>query len=230
MYTLVHSVVGTFFCTLDTDWRIRHCVQGDVREAAGLGPWEVISAGPASGAAIGAVTVAALSTMQGQSAGGGGKGARVVFSAELGGLEDVPPGVVAVLTTSPVDLLSHIAIRARNSGVLLATCADSAVWDKLVSEHDGKTVEVSAGPAAGDVTVAPASASAATGGGGGHSGNGAAPKLARPDQSSEWALPSSSFRQGAVGGKSLGRAAPRDARRRLWLRGAASVCAAIRHV
>ena len=43
----------------------------------------------------------------------------VVLSAKLGGLEDIPPGVAAVITNAPVDLLSHIAIRARQIGVLL---------------------------------------------------------------------------------------------------------------
>ena len=32
----------------------------------------------------------------------------------LGGIEDIPSGVVAVLSRSAVDVLSHIAIRARN--------------------------------------------------------------------------------------------------------------------
>ncbi len=35
-------------------------------------------------------------------------------------------GIVAVLTSSPTDVLSHIAIRARAQGVLLATCFDAA--------------------------------------------------------------------------------------------------------
>lgn len=32
---------------------------------------------------------------------------------------------MAVLTSSPTDVLSHIAIRARAQGVLLATCFDA---------------------------------------------------------------------------------------------------------
>jgi alpha-glucan, water dikinase len=78
-----------------------HKIQADVRAAAGLGPWEVVSAGPDTGVAVGRVVTAALSDMQGESV-QPGAAARVVLSAELGGLEDVPPGVIAVLTTSPV--------------------------------------------------------------------------------------------------------------------------------
>jgi alpha-glucan, water dikinase len=78
-----------------------HRLQVDARGAAGLGPWEVISPGPDTGAAAGLVVVAALADLQGEGP-QTGIGARVVLSAELGGLEDVPPGVVAVLTASPV--------------------------------------------------------------------------------------------------------------------------------
>ena len=40
----------------------------------------------------------------------------------LGGMEDIPEGVAALLTRSSTDVLSHVAIRARCQGVLLATC------------------------------------------------------------------------------------------------------------
>jgi alpha-glucan, water dikinase len=150
-----------------------------------------------------------LRRVQGQSA-SPAKGGRVVLSAELGGLEDVPPGVAAVLTTSPVDLLSHIAIRARNGSVLLATCSDSAVWDALVKEHSGECVEVSAGPGSGDVTVtvaaAQAGASGISSGAGGDraSSSAVARKLRKPSKSIKWVLTREAFAEGAVGGKSLG--------------------------
>lgn len=45
---------------------------------------------------------------------------------------------MAILTASPTDVLSHIAIRARAQGVLLATCFDaegapSLLWARLGS-------------------------------------------------------------------------------------------------
>ena len=182
-------------------------MQSDVRSAAGLGPWEVISAGPTNGAATGTANVATLADMQGQGAAGSNGtsangSAQVVFSAELGGLEDVPPGVVAVLTTSPVDLLSHIAIRARNLGVLLATCTDGTVWDAAIRDHKGRVVEVTAGPGAGDLTLLAASGGASAGTTGG--GSKGAVTLQAPARSREWALPQDAFSPGAVGGKSLG--------------------------
>jgi alpha-glucan,water dikinase len=56
----------------------------------------------------------------------------VVLRVEaLGGTEDIPLGVTALLSASPVDALSHVAIRARCQGVLLAACDDAAVWTVL---------------------------------------------------------------------------------------------------
>ena len=45
----------------------------------------------------------------------------VFFSEKLGGLEDIPKGVSCVITKTPVDVLSHVAIRARNTGAFLAS-------------------------------------------------------------------------------------------------------------
>ncbi len=57
----------------------------------------------------------------------------VVLADRLGGMEDIPEGVVAVLTESSTDVLSHVAIRARGQKVLLATCHDDGVWSHLMS-------------------------------------------------------------------------------------------------
>lgn len=47
-------------------------------------------------------------------------------------MEDIPDGVVALLTRSSTDVLSHVAIRARTQGVLLAGCADEEEWQHLL--------------------------------------------------------------------------------------------------
>jgi hypothetical protein len=103
-----------------------------------------------------------------------------------------------------VDLLSHIAIRARNSGVLLASCADASVWDGLVAEHAGEYAVVAASPGSGDVTITPSSSSAAAAGGTSNAGAATPPRLRRPDATNAWALTSAEFKEGLVGGKSLG--------------------------
>jgi hypothetical protein len=43
------------------------------------------------------------------------------------------PGVTAVLTESSTDVLSHVAIRARSQGVLLATLYDDDEWNRLTA-------------------------------------------------------------------------------------------------
>ena len=42
-----------------------------------------------------------------------------------------PPGTVAVLTCSAVDVLSHVAVRARTMGVFLATCFERDTFEAL---------------------------------------------------------------------------------------------------
>lgn len=47
--------------------------------------------------------------------------------------------ITAVLTHSATDVLSHVAIRARSQGVLLATCFDEAALDSIKA-LEGKNV------------------------------------------------------------------------------------------
>jgi len=67
----------------------------------------------------------------------------VVLTDTLGGEEDPPEGTVAVITCSAVDVLSHIAVRARTMGVFMATCFDSEAFDAL-KVLEGKVVQVAA--------------------------------------------------------------------------------------
>jgi alpha-glucan, water dikinase len=78
----------------------------------------------------------------------------VFFSEKLGGLEDIPKGVSAVITKTPVDVLSHVAIRARNTGAFLASVQSDEIWEELINKKfefvsvsksiDGNSVEFSA--------------------------------------------------------------------------------------
>lgn len=109
-------------------------LQPKVASAAGRPPYQIVSSGAAT-PLPGKVLVKNLSLLQGEDL---SADPAVVLSPALGGLEDVPPGVRAVITSAPVDVLSHIAIRARNCGVLLASCGP-AEWAKLL-ESDGTFV------------------------------------------------------------------------------------------
>ena len=69
----------------------------------------------------------------------------VLLSGHVSGEEEVPVGVQAVLVRdakSAPDILSHCAVRARNSGVLLASCYDSDLTKKIESDLLGQWVEV----------------------------------------------------------------------------------------
>ncbi|KAF6251712.1 glutathione synthetase ATP-binding domain-like protein [Scenedesmus sp. NREL 46B-D3] len=109
-----------------------------LREAAGAGPWQVISQVPA----LGEVVVGSLADIQGQAF----SKPVVLICDKLGGMEDIPPGITAVLTKSSTDVLSHVAIRARSQGVLLATCFEDAEWQRLVAMQ-GQHVSLEVNPA-----------------------------------------------------------------------------------
>jgi len=69
----------------------------------------------------------------------------ILLSGAVSGEEEVPDGVLGVLVRSAreaPDILSHCAVRARNFGVLLATCFDPAISEQLAKDFEGKWVEV----------------------------------------------------------------------------------------
>ncbi len=55
----------------------------------------------------------------------------IMIVDRIQGTEDIPGWITAVLTTDDVDILSHIAIRCRNSEIILATCYDSNALEKM---------------------------------------------------------------------------------------------------
>ena len=56
------------------------------------------------------------------------------------GNEEIPEGVTAVLTTDTPDLVAHVAVRARNGGVLLATCFEPELYRQLKGLKDRQTL------------------------------------------------------------------------------------------
>ena len=169
-----------------------------VRQAAGRSPWDVAALGsPQLASYAGVVTVTELADVQGVDY---SAAPVVILSAKLGGLEDIPPGVAAVLTAAPVDLLSHIAIRARQTGVLLAAMPDPAGWEALVAragqgvkiEVVGEEIKVSESEL-GAAAVVSASSSTAD-----------APKLTIVPKAdtADWLVTPDKYAPGVVGGKS----------------------------
>jgi alpha-glucan,water dikinase len=107
--------------------------------------------------------------------------------------------VRAVITPSSVDLVSHVAVRARNASLLFATCYDRASFDRLRGMK-GKIIELKIN-AAGDVLVAESLGTAQK--------TGTAQTAATPLKNINRAKPTlqplrmKDFARGAVGGKSF---------------------------
>jgi alpha-glucan,water dikinase len=123
-----------------------------LRQQARLGDWQVIS--PSS--AVGVVEVVeAFRTVQGRRF----DRPTIIVAEKVSGDEEPPEGVRAVITPSSVDLVSHVAVRARNASLLFATCFDRNVFDKLKATK-GRVVELKVS-ATGDVLFAESAPQAA---------------------------------------------------------------------
>ena len=113
-----------------------------LRRSADLGNWQVISPGRGMGQVE---VVATLKSIQGKSF------ARpvIIVADKVAGDEEIPEGVTAVITPDLTDIVSHVAIRARNAGLLFATCYDPEMIGRLKS-LGGHLLNLSVN-AAGDV-------------------------------------------------------------------------------
>ena len=119
-------------------------LDGVLRGIAGLGNWQVVSRG--CGEAAGVVErLESLAAVQGRVF----QVRTVLVTDQIKGDEEIPEGVTALLCKSTVDLVSHVAVRARNVGVLLATCWDEGL---LAALHSGQWLCLRA-IATGDVIV-----------------------------------------------------------------------------
>ena len=208
-------------------------IDSKAREAAGAGSWEIVAGPPAGsgssadgGSIVGVIrSLGSLSEIAGDDL---TATPTIVVADAVGGNEDIPLGVVAVLTSSVADALSHMALRARAQRVLLATCFDEAALAALAGSA-GKRAALRVS-AAGDVTAALAEAED-TGGGKAASASSAAAsasasasasaassitnaslELPKPSKTKEWVLSEEEYSaEGApVGGKAGNLAALRQ--------------------
>ncbi len=108
-----------------------------LRETAGIGCWKIIShgQGKASGIIKGAESLLPFQGKQEAKP-------HILLVDTIDGQEDIPDWVSAILTTSDVDILSHISIRCRNAKVLLATCYEQDFLEHI-KLSEGKTITVS---------------------------------------------------------------------------------------
>jgi len=98
-----------------------------LRQAVKLGDWQIISQNDAAGWVENAVLLDVQERKYDRPT--------VIITDKVTGDEEIPEGVVGVITPSEIDILSHVSVRARNARVLFATCYDQKIINKLKSSH-----------------------------------------------------------------------------------------------
>ncbi len=121
-----------------------HHLDPMLRKFAKLGDWQIISSGQATGIVE---IVESLRSIQDKTF----SEPTIVIAETVYGDEEPPDGLNAVITPGLVDLVSHVAIRARNSSLLFATCYDNCTLQHLKS-FKGCRVALSVN-ASGDVVI-----------------------------------------------------------------------------
>lgn len=115
-----------------------------LRETARLGHWQIVSRGKGQGKVE---VVANLGELQGKRF----DGPRIVVAERVRGDEDIPEGVTAVIAPDVTDIVSHVAVRARNAGLLFASCYDPETLNQLRA-MSGRLIRLEVTPG-GDVLV-----------------------------------------------------------------------------
>ncbi|XP_021284061.1 alpha-glucan water dikinase 2 isoform X3 [Herrania umbratica] len=105
-----------------------------LRKVANLGIWQVISPVEVCGFVT---SVNELITVQRKVY----QKPTVIIATRVTGEEEIPDGVVAVLTSDMPDVLSHVSIRARNSKICFATCFDQNNFRNLKLK-EGRPVSI----------------------------------------------------------------------------------------
>ena len=160
-----------------------------LRKSAHMGDWQVVSPGRGSGELVVAKT---LQSVQGKRF----SHQTVVLTNTISGEEEIPPKVTAVLTADTTDIVSHVAIRARNGGVLFATCFDPQLLEDLRALK-GHHVSVWTS-ASGDVVFEKAAVSEEIP----RRSAPELPTLRQRPQFTTYALTRNAFNENVVGGKS----------------------------
>jgi alpha-glucan, water dikinase len=119
-----------------------HHLEPILRKAAQLGNWQIISRGKGSGTVE---VVENLRSIQGKTF----EKPTIIIADRVMGDEEIPERVTAVIAPDVTDVVSHVAVRARNANLLFASCFDSEVFSQLKALR-GRHLELTLTPA-GDV-------------------------------------------------------------------------------
>ncbi len=115
-----------------------------LRQAAHLGHWQVVSRGAGAGFVQ---VVDHLRAVQGKTF----DRPTVVVAEQVSGDEEIPEAVAAVIAPDVTDIVSHVAVRARNAGLLFASCYDAETFNRLKALQ-GRAVRLQVSPS-GDVLI-----------------------------------------------------------------------------
>lgn len=175
-------------------------VEPGMRTAAELGAWQVIS--PSSSAQGQLVVVPSLQGIQDKVF----EEPTILLARRVTGEEEVPVGVVGVLSGDAPDVLSHLSVRTRNLRILFAACHDEEQLDE-VARLEGVTLQVGT-TAAGSVALQAIEGGSSSSSISSVDENGATrhhhKKLTMtvPAWSKQWAVQMDGFKDGVVGAKS----------------------------
>jgi alpha-glucan,water dikinase len=97
-----------------------------LRKSAALGSWQIISSRMVTGTVEQVESLKSIQTKNYSNP-------VVIVAGTVAGDEEIPKGVSAIITPAVVDILSHLAVRARNAGLLFATCHDPEPLQRLKS-------------------------------------------------------------------------------------------------
>ncbi|KAL3137438.1 COP9 signalosome complex subunit 8 [Trebouxia sp. C0010 RCD-2024] len=132
----------------------------------------------------------------------------ILLVQHVGGEEDIPEGVVGVLSAVAPDVLCHAAVRARNSSVLLVACSDAEETAAVAGWQDQQVqLQLTQGKTAVEVSLAQGRADASTSASLGddavaNSGRNL-PQIRQRKWCGQYAISSNAFDEDTVGSKSL---------------------------
>ncbi|MBF0432537.1 MAG: hypothetical protein HQK83_14730 [Fibrobacteria bacterium] len=101
-----------------------HSVNNELRKQIHTGDWQIISSGNGYGTITSARNLASVQLKKKLLP-------LILIIDKLSAEEEIPTGIAGVITTQSIDILSHLAIRARNAGILVAICNNHDTFKEL---------------------------------------------------------------------------------------------------
>ncbi len=112
-----------------------------LRAQAGMGGWQIIGPGSTSGVLQSVKDLHSVESVVYSEP-------VILMTETVGGDEEVPEGVVGIISRHAPDLVSHLSVRTRNLGVVFGACFEDDQWHKL-EELTGESIILSSSPTGG---------------------------------------------------------------------------------